>query len=774
MATVYRARDVRHDRRVALKVLNPETGDAASLGRFLREVATAGGLTHPGILPIFDSGEADGISYYTMPWVEGESLRARLERTGPFPCEEATVIAIDIADALAYAHGRGVIHRDIKPDNILLVAGRAVVAVFGIARAIEQAAGETLTRTGVALGTPKYMSPEQATAERDVDARTDIYALGVVVYELLAGEPPFDGPTVQSIIAKQMAHDPEPLATLRPSVPPGLDRAVRRALARIPGDRYQDAAAMARALRAVLNPASTGDAPAPPTPDAVAVHRRPSLTAGRVALGLVALGLVALGLALGLRGSAAAPTKPGTAVPTSLAILPFETLGAPNDSTYFADGMTEELITQVGRTPSLRVVSRTSAFSFRDKRGLTLEQIAESLGVGAVLEGSVRRSGNHLRVTARLIDVQRDSQLLNETVEREATDVFVVQNEIARHIAAALRTSLSSTTPRPDVVPPTHNLEAYDLYLQGRALLPQRTSSSIHAAAELFERATARDSTFAAAYAGLATALLLGLVLAEDPAASGRARVVAALSRAMGIDSLNAEALTALGLMQFELDRDYATGQATLRRAIVLDPGQSDARLYLGISLADEGRFGEAELQLRRFLEQDPLSSTGHATLARVLTYAGTLDEAVREAEAAERINPLWSLPYWVKGHALIARGQVAEGVVAMRRGASVPRARAVDSAFLAYGLAVSGATREAREILGSITHPPRQLYNLNAAIAIGYLGLGERDEAFRWLDRQVQGFGSRAYLRFPATTPVRGDLRFQRVMEALALKRVK
>lgn len=770
MASVYLAHDERHHRAVALKVLLPEITGTIGAARFLREIATAGALTHPNILPVYDSGEVDGTPFFVMPFVDGESLRDRIDRGGALPMSDAVAIAIDVGEALEYAHAHGIVHRDIKPENILLTGSHALVADFGIARAVVQAGGERMTSTGVAVGTPRYMSPEQAAADRNVDGRSDVYSLGCVLYETLAGEPPFDGPTVQSVIAKQLAHEPPALRNLRPLVPAAAEQIVSRAMSKTPGDRFQDAASMVAALRSLRQPMGGASANTAPVEGAA---RRRTMLRRIVGLGVAAAtvaGALVVWRSISENGSPRGTPRGPRA--SSLAVLPFETMGAPGDSTYFADGMTEELITQVGRVAGLRVVSRTSAFAFRDKRGLTLRQIAESLGVTTVLEGSVRRDANRLRVVARLIDVASDSQLLGREFERQLTDVFAVQSEVARDIANALQARLTPSSIQPSGARTT-DLAAYDLYLQGRALLAQRNPVALRAAAQRFEAALGRDPSFAAAHVGLSDALRLGVVLGRESQRAVAPRVESELTAALRLDSMSAPAYAGLGHLQFEFYRDYSSGIANLRRAVALDSNYADARMYLAIALGDEGRFAESITELQRTLEFDPLNAPVLATLGRVHLMAGALPQAIADSKAAIAINPTFSTPHWGLGSALAAVGEIDEAVTSFRRAVNASQPRGVDSAFLAFGLAVQGGRDEARRIVGSLDAAERPEFNIRAIVGLVHLGLGEREEALRWFERHVGGNGSRTFLRFPATEPVRSDPRFTRVMEALAVKRI-
>src|SRR5438309_5617283 len=486
MATVYLAQDRKHHRQVAIKVLKPELAAALGPERFLREIDTAARLNHPHILPLHDSGEAEGFLFYVMPYVEGESLRDRLSREKQLPLGNALQIAREVADALSYAHSHDVVHRDIKPENILLEAGHAVVSDFGIARAITAAAGGNLTETGIALGTPGYMSPEQGAASARVDERSDIYSLGCVLYEMLAGEPPYTGPSAESIVRQHLAAAPPRVSAMRAAVPPAIEQAIVRALAKTPADRFATAAEFVEALAA-------------PSQRVRATGRRTSrLAAGA---GLAATLLAAAGLFVLSRphGTPALAGRSGQ----SIAVLPFVNVsGAPQEE-YLSDGISEELINALSKLPQLQVVARPSSFAFKGKNE-DMRQIGQALQVATVLGGSVRRAANRLRVTAQLTDARNGYNLWSETYDREMGDVFAVEDEISHAIMRALQVHLVSGDSLTLLRRPTHDVEAYELYLKGRYFFNKGGFGPVQQALAYFQQALAHDPNYALAYAAIA------------------------------------------------------------------------------------------------------------------------------------------------------------------------------------------------------------------------------------------------------------------------------
>jgi len=490
MATVYLAEDLKHHRPVALKVLRPELAAALGPDRFLREIELAARLTHPHILPLHDSGNADGFLYYVMPYVEGESLRDRLTREKQLPVDDALQISREVADALSYAHAHGVIHRDIKPENILLESGHAVVADFGIARAIDAAGGEKLTETGVALGTPAYMSPEQAGGTKDLDGRSDLYSLGCVLYEMLAGEPPFTGPTVESLVRQHLSAEPPNITNIRPSVPSWVVAALQRALAKTPADRFNPVAQFAEALGS--------RAPGTVVTPARAQRLWPRMALIGAAATVLVVGVVALGR--WMQAGASRPAHPHT----TIAVLPFENLSGEGPNVYFAGGLHDELLTQLAKVAALTVIGRTSVKGYvgTTKR---LREIGDELSVGSIVEGSVQVVDGRLRVNVQLIDPLTEAHLWAERYDRTLDDAFAIQSDIAQRIVAAVGAALGETERTAIVEGPTANAEAYRLYLQGLEYFrrPGFLRGNWEIAQGLFEQAIAADSMFALAHAAL-------------------------------------------------------------------------------------------------------------------------------------------------------------------------------------------------------------------------------------------------------------------------------
>jgi len=630
MAVVFLAEDLRHHRRVALKVLRPDLGVEISSGRFLREIETVASLTHPHILPIHDSGETAGLLYYVMPYVEGETLRGRLHREKQLPVEDAIRIAHEVADALSYAHGRGVIHRDIKPENILLQSGHAVVADFGIARAVS-AAGEattaTLTATGTVLGTPAYMSPEQASGDPEVDGRTDLYSLGCVLYEMLAGQPPFTGPTVESLRRQHLVAEPPSITALRPTVPGGVAAAIRRAMAKAPADRFSKASLFIEALsdpeRAVVEPS---------------LHDRPW---SRALLGFFTLGL-AVATVLLLHPwrkppvrSVTAPAPPRSAV----AVLPFQSLSTQQRDAYFAGGLHEELLTQLAKVASLKVTSRTSVMGYQET-SRSLKAIAQELGVGSVVEGSVQVDGQRLRVNVQLIDAATDEHLWAERYDRTLADAFAVQSDIAQRVVTAVGAALTASEQGRLAAAPTKSTEAYLLYVQGREYQtrPGNRRQDVEAAQHLFERSLDLDPSFALAHAALANAHGT-LYWFYDPTperlAREREEAEAALRLAPGL----AEARAAMGWARYRA-HDYPGALTDFKAALRDLP--NDAELVENKAYVERrlGHWNEAIAGLNKAAQLNPRSADIPYGLAGSYYWERRFEDAIRAYDRALELAP--------------------------------------------------------------------------------------------------------------------------------------
>jgi TolB-like protein/Flp pilus assembly protein TadD len=655
MATVYLAHDVKHARPVALKVIHPDLATTLGPERFLREIRLTAQLQHPHILPLFDSGEAAGQLWYVMPYVEGASLRHRLEREHQLPLDVAIQIARNVLSALAYAHECGVVHRDIKPENILLERGDAVVGDFGIAHAVTAAGSERLTETGLALGTPAYMSPEQAAGERALDGRSDLYGMACVLYEMLAGEPPFTGPSAQAVLARHTLDPVPPLRTVRKAVPPHVEAAVKKALEKVAADRFGTAAEFAEALTTgAVSTTPVGVTPLNGATPALPLSTPP---ARRVRLVLGALGLTALAAAAVLvlerqsappATSAATSAAAGAAAVTRLAVLPFENLGDSGDA-YFADGVADAVRGKLTALAGLEVIARASSMAYR-KTNKTPQEVARELGVRYLLTGTVRWAKaqdrtSRVQVSPELVEVREagaPASKWQQPFDAALTDVFQVQADIAGRVAQALNLALGAQERQQLVQRPTADLAAYDAFLKGEAAaqaLAAEDPPSLRRAAAFYEEAVARDSTFGLAWARLADvhALLYGLS-SLNPADAKAAR--RALLKAEHLTPAAPETYRAQAEYEELVRQDFVRALAAAEAGLARAPDQSELMAYAAVEEWRLGRLEAAVARLTRARTIDPRSLIILHYLAPLLSYQKHWSEARRALDQALSLSP--------------------------------------------------------------------------------------------------------------------------------------
>jgi serine/threonine protein kinase/Flp pilus assembly protein TadD len=673
MATVYLAQDTKHDRVVALKVLHPDL--AASLGpdRFLREIKLAARLNHPHILPLFDSGQADGFLYYVMPYVEGESLRERLDREHQLPIDEAVHHGRAIASALDYAHRQGIVHRDIKPENVMLYEGEAMVMDFGIAKAVSAAGTETLTQTGMMVGTPAYVSPEQAAGETNIDGKSDQYSLACVVYEMITGERPFSGATPQAIMAKRFSETPKPLRALRSTVPESVEKAVTRAMSTDGGSRYSTTAQFGQAL-------ASGNLSTPTGTESLPV-------------------------------AAVSAAK-------SVAVLPFANLSSDADSEYFTDGMADEIINALSKIQSLRVASRTSSFAFKGKSE-DISEIGRKLKVSSVLEGSMRKMGNKLRITAQLINAADGYQLWSERYDREVEDVFAIQDDISQAIVKALRVILSEGEKKQIEKARAVDVKAYDYYLRGRQYFHHFRRKSLEFARQMFNKAIEIEPDYARAYAGVADSCSL--------------------------------------LFTYFDARESNLRQADIasQKAIDLEPELAEAHVARGIALSVGKRLEEANAEFEKALRLDPKLFDAAYWYGRARRTQGEYEEAVKLFERAAALRPEdYQVPGFLAS-ALMSLGRGEEARVQYRRQTRLvaehlelhpddPRACILAAISHASLKDEEKAVEYAERAIAADPDDPMLLYN----VACSYAQLGRVDDSLTALEQAVdRGYGDKSWM---------------------------
>ncbi len=725
MAKVFLARDLKYEREVAVKVLRPDLAADVGVSRFLHEIRTAARLHHPHILPLYDSDSADGLVYYVMPYIEGETLRQRLARERQLPVDQALQIAREVADALSYAHSAGVVHRDIKPGNILLDAGHAVVADFGIARAV----GEGESASGHVIGTPAYMSPEQIDGSKYLDGRTDIYSLGCVLFEMLVGEPPFKGSTLTAVIANRLTSPvPSPRA-FRDLVPEAVDAAVRKAMANLPADRFSTAAQFSEALG---------------TPATVAIAV----------------------------GAAQATMAQEVATAKSVAVLPFENMSTDPENEYFSDGITDDIIAQLSKISALKVISRTSAMRYK-KTTKNIATIAEELGVGTVLEGSVRRAGQRVRIVVHLVDPRTENHLWGETFDRQLSDIFEVQSEVAQQITGALSVALSPEEKQRVEKKATGSADAYNLYLLGRFHANKWSGADVEKGIEYYQLAIAKDPGYAVAYAGLADAYeLLSIGFGSKPPVEYLAQAKAMALKALGMDSTLAEAYTSLAYARWLADLDWSGAEREFKRALELSSSYVMAHEWYAEYLAALGRHDEALASAKRAQQLDPLSVPVNRAVGWILYFGQRYDEAIDELRKALAMNPEFLGARLVLWWAYVAKGAHEQAIADIRREVEKPGSRTLKKLMLAYACASAGNREEASGLLWELEPKLEGETRLALLSALALAALNERDRAFQQLERafEIRDPGLLFLKVAPWAEPLRGDPRYGALVEKLGL----
>ena len=728
MAKVFLAHDLKYQRAVAVKVLLSELTESVGATRFLHEIQIAARLHHPHILPLYDSDEANGFLYYVMPFIEGETLRERITRERQLPVGDAIQIAREVADALSYAHKSGVVHRDIKPGNIMLESGHAIVADFGIARAVGVATSQSLTGPRHVIGTPAYMSPEQIEGSEYLDGRSDIYSLGCVLFEMLAGEPPFAGNTLESIIARRLSGPTPSARAFRELVPEAIDAAVKKSLARLPADRFVSAGQFAEAL-------------ATPVTAAIAV------------------------------GAAQAMVQEITAA-KSVAVLPFENMSTDPENEYFSDGITDDIIAQLSKISALKVISRTSSMQYK-KTAKKITTIAEELGVGAILEGSVRRAGPRARIVVHLVDPKTEKHIWGETFDRQLTDIFEVQSEVAQQITGALSLALSPEEKQRVEKKATADAEAYNLYLLGVYHANKWTGADIQKAIDYFQQAIAKDPAYAVAYAGLADAYeLLSIGFGDKPPLEYLVMAKGVSLKALEMDDSLAEAHTSLAYARWLGDLDWSGAEREFKRALDLKSSYVMAHEWYSEYLSSLGRFDEALAAIKRAQQLDPLSVPVNRAVGWVLYFSRRYDESIEELRKALAMNAEFLGARMVLWWALVAKGAHHEAIADIRSQVERPGARTMKKLMLAYATAAAGNKEEAGGILWELEAKVAAESRMSLLAAMLFTAMDEKDRAFEQLQRafEIREPGLLFLRVAPWADSLRSDRRYAPLVEKLGL----
>lgn len=748
MAIVFLAEDLKHHRRVAIKLLKPELSAVLGAERFTREIEIAATLQHPHILPLYDSGAAGGLLYYVMPFVEGESLRQRLLREQQLSLDAAFQITREVASALQYAHERGVIHRDIKPENIMLSGGHAVVADFGIARALYDAGATQLTGSGAVMGTPQYMSPEQSSGAT-VDARTDQYSLACTVYEMLIGQPPFSGPSAQIVIARHMFEPVPSLRVIRQTIAPSVEGAIMRAMGKVPADRFDSVQQFTDALATPGSESASTLVSAPtPSRSRLRVKRRAVIT-------LVAGVLVAATAWWFVAGRKAHTTV------TSVAVLPFEDLADSSDASYLGNGMTAGLIAELAQIGSLKVISGASGSV---AQGRSLSELARELDIDGVVKGSIRRIGDTVAVNVQFFHVPDSTMLFTKDYQGRLGELPDLQREITVAITGSISAELKDTEQHSLDVRGEVNQRAYEAYLRGRFHLEQ---GELEKARAMFEQARQMAPEWAPPLVGLANYYTALPFSSDVVPATVLPKARAALVQALVLDETLAEAHAANGYIRAYYEWDWRGAELEFKRALELRPNYADAYFSYSRFLASRGRIDEAVAQLARAVELDPLSAELPSNVALLDYFAGRYEVAGNRLHAILKSDSTSTMAKW--GLALVAeqQGKTKEAVAMLE---ALGPGSLNRKATLGHAYAVSGDSVGARRVLKELAADTNQKYVPSYYFALVYCGLGERDQALRYLERAYEERSTVvAYLLVdPRLAPLRKEPRFLALAQRL------
>jgi len=790
MSRVFVAMDSALGRRVVVKVLPPELAATVSVERFKREIMLAATLQHPHIVGVLSAGEIDGMPYFTMPFVEGESLRARIEREGPLPVGRVVSILKDVARALDYAHARSVVHRDIKPDNVLLAGTSATVTDFGIAKAVLGAlnTGESdttprtggdkkpttttgsksaLTQLGTTLGTPAYMAPEQAAADPATDHRADLYAFGIMAYEMLTGTVPFKSKTPQALLAAQLTATPAPIGTKRTDVPVALARLVMQCLEKEREKRPQSAKEIAELLE---HPDMVSGAFASASMGAARRNRRfwQSFIAGVLVTGAIIAAVLVKNAGSGSTAASSAAAAATAERAHSIVVMPFVNIGRDSTDDYLADGITNDLVNVLGRVAGLRVTSRSVASSARAKYS-TSQELGVALGVGRVLEGTVQREGKRLRVTARVTNAEDGFMVWSDMYERELKDVFAVQDEISAAIADALGTQLGAGA---DSIAArgTKDDVAYDVYLRGMHFFDQRGAVGLRRALDYFAKSAKQDAKFARAQAGIAAVYSLLPLYTPMSVDSAFGPGYAAATKAIELDSTLAEAYASRGLLLTSQWR-WAEGERDYKRAIALDPRYAAAHQWYGEQLMARGRAGEAVEQLKRAAELEPLSSVVASSYAMALSFAKRDKDAQAQAKRGIELDSSLFVPRLALGVVHVVAGRQEEAIKELEPALALSRESPYARALLGYAYAVAGQRQSADAVVRQLAGKTDG--NSLSALALTQIAMGDTAQALASLEKASRTHAA-FFVQFPLSAPlydpVRSSVRFRGILTAVGL----
>jgi serine/threonine protein kinase/Tfp pilus assembly protein PilF len=807
MGEVYLAEDTRLDRKVALKILPQEfASDAGRMARFVQEAKSASALNHPGIITIYEIGQAEGMQFIASEYIEGETLRQHMLR-GRMPIRETLDVAVQIAGALSAAHGAGIIHRDIKPENMMLRPdGYVKVLDFGLAKPTQQETPTTSTQAptiaraktepGMLLGTLAYMSPEQARG-KVVDARTDIFSFGILLYEMVTGRAPFEGETTSDIIASILKTDPPPLVFHSPEAPAELERIVTKAIAKSQEERYQTAQDLLIDLRRLrqqreidgelersrsgdsLNRSAfainSGQTTAPATARDTQAARNAS-SAEYIATEIkqhkrgFALVMLAMVVIAAIVAAVLFFTTGGSRI-DSLAVLPFVNAGDDRGADYLSDGISESIIYDLSQLSTLKVIPRSSVFRYKGQQ-TDLQTVARELGVRAVFTGTIRVQGDTLLVSAELIDAKENRLLWGQQYNHKIADTLSVQQEISKNISEKLRLNLSGADEKLLARRHTESGDAYQEYLKGQFWLNRRNEEGFRKAIEFFNHAVEKDPSYALAYAGLADCYaLLGTYALMEPS-EGFPKAKAAAMKALALDQQLAEAHTSLANILTSYDWDFANAEKEFKRAIALNPNYATAHQWYAEYLEAMGRHDEAIVEIKRAQELDPLSLIIGAVTGRIYYCARRYDQSIDQLEKTLQTERHFGPAAAFLAQSYLKKGMHERAILTAQEPAKSAPGVSVYVTILGNAYAISGKKEEAENVLVQLKELSKRQYVQPSYIAMLYTGLGDRDEAFEWLEKAYTSRDDR--LVFVMTDPLMDSLgsdpRFQNLARRIGL----
>jgi serine/threonine protein kinase/tetratricopeptide (TPR) repeat protein len=770
MGRVYKAHDTKIKEKIALKLIKPEIAkDKKTIERFSNELRLARKIRHKNVCGMFDLGEEKGTHYITMEFVPGEELKSSIRRFGQLPIGKSISIAKQICEGLAEAHRLGVIHRDLKSSNIMIdKEGNARIMDFGIARSLE---AKGMTGDGVMIGTPEYMSPEQVEG-KEVDERSDIYSLGIILFEMVTGRVPFEGDTPFTIGMKHKGEIPQNPKELNSQISDDLNRLILRCLEKDKQNRYQSAGEVQAELEGIGRGVPTAEREIserkPLTSKEITVTFRmkkyfvPILVVASIVIASIVIWQVFL-------------QKKPPLLPTaqhSIAVLPFADGSPLKDQEYICDGMTDEIIAKLSMLKSWKVISRSSVMHYKNTNK-DINQIGQELGVSTILEGSVRREDDQIRVMAQLVNVEDRFQLWSQTYEQKLESVFAIQSAIAEEITKALKTTLSPTDEERLQMQPTENLEAYNLYLQGRFLWNKRTPNDLKKSIEFYEKAIEKDPDFALAYAGIADSYINLSDFMELPPMAAFPNAKKALNKALEINNSLGEAHCSLAYVFYAFEWDFKSAENEFKRAIELNPNYATAHQWYGQYLAAMGRFEEAYKEIDKALELDPLSLIIRYAKAETLYFENRYEESIEQLKMTLEIDDRFLVSLMCLGWNYIAKGMYQEASDITQKALSFYEDNII---FLLNNIsiyALSGQREKAKEMFDDLISETSKIYVPSSVKAAGYYFFGEKDKAFEWFERACDEKDTApAYLKYGfSIESLSSDPRFKTLLKKMNLE---